>query len=273
MLAALREAHVESVVKKFSGYTGEQLTAEQAMGPLISCLSANMEAYCHALAAWGCKRVGHENTGNSPTLARRLAFLRGAARQFGGKFVDYQSANLGDAATMFSRQNFLYPASSKYILDNSYDAFAGAGVNWLWKDYVLWHLAGVDVFYNEQGIDLFWKPGGQAAGDNNPVQLSPKGKVAEAVQDLAASTARHASDAGRVPAGRVARLGAGAVRPGAFGLDPQSNPAVLMPGRHEAAIRGWFDVARTIPPPKRRTNRRPASARRTSTGCSATCST
>ena len=35
------------------------------------------------------------------------------------------------------------------------DAFAGAGMNWLWKDYLLWHLAGVSAFYNEQGVDLY----------------------------------------------------------------------------------------------------------------------
>ena len=83
--------------------------------------------------------------------------------------ADYQSANLGDSATMFSREAFFYPASSRYVLDNQYDAWAGAGVNWLLKDYLLFHLAGVDAFYNEQGVDIFWKPGGNSAGDAFPV--------------------------------------------------------------------------------------------------------
>ena len=120
VLAALRDAHTLSVVKKFTDYYGQPVSAAEAWAPVMSCLSGNNEAYCHALLNWGCKQIGHENTGNSPTLARRLAFLRGAARQFGAKLADYQSANLGDAATMFSRQAFLYPASSKNILDNSY---------------------------------------------------------------------------------------------------------------------------------------------------------
>ena len=70
-------------------------------------------------------------------------------------------------------------SKSAFGLDNSYDAWAGAGVSWLLRDYLLFGLAGCDVFYNEQGVDLFWKPGGGAAGDSFPVQLSPKGKVAQ----------------------------------------------------------------------------------------------
>src|SRR5262249_7069362 len=83
ILAAMRELYTQAVVRKFSGYLGRTLTPDEAWAPVISCLSAGMEAYAHALCAWGVRRIGHENTGNSPTLARRLAFLRGAARQFG----------------------------------------------------------------------------------------------------------------------------------------------------------------------------------------------
>ncbi|HEV8605030.1 MAG TPA: hypothetical protein VGQ99_06670 [Tepidisphaeraceae bacterium] len=244
ILAAWKEVYTLSVVKKFSDYYGQPVSEDEAWAPLISCLSANNEAFCHAIMNWGARQIGHENTGNSPTLARRLAFLRGAARQFNGRFVDYQSANLGDAATMFSRQNFIYPANSKYILDNSYDAFAGAGVTWLLKDYLLWHMAGVDAFYNEQGIDMFWKPGGIAAGDNFPVQLSPKGKVAETVLNLAE---KHPRGVQYTPVAFLLDEAHGwsqeRFSPGSFGMDPQNNPAVLTPGAHEAGIRGWMDVA------------------------------
>jgi len=244
VLAALKDVHTAATVEKFSTLYGRPLTPAEAWAKTISCLSANNEAYAHALAEWGCHRVGHENTGNSPTLARRLAFLRGAARQFGAKLVDYQSINLGDSATMFSREAFFYPGSSRYVLDNQYDVWAGAGVNWLLKDYLLFHLAGVDAFYNEQGVDLFWKPGGNSAGDAFPVQLSPKGKTAEAVMTLAA---RHPRGTQYTPVAFLLDPAHGYSQerftPGAFALDPQLNPTVLTPGRHEAAIRGWFDVA------------------------------
>lgn len=258
VLAALREVHTAATIKKFSDYYGAPVGAPEAWAPVVSCLSANSEAFTHALGAWGVRRIGHENTGNSPTLARRLAFLRGAARQFGTGIVDYQSANLGDAATMFSREAFFYPASSRYILDNQYDAWAGAGTNWLLKDYLLWHLAGADAFYNEQGVDIFWKPGGSSAGDAFPVQLSPKGKVAEAVQRVAAN---HPRGVQYTPVAFLLDQAHGwsqeRFQPGAFGLDPQLNPTLLTPGRHEAGLRGWFDIA-YYPAPE--TQNEPASA-------------
>ncbi|HWB03305.1 MAG TPA: hypothetical protein VG796_09795 [Verrucomicrobiales bacterium] len=256
VLAALREVHTESVVKKYSGFFGRTVSAEEAWAKNISCLSANMEAFAHALPAWGEKFPGHENTGNSPTLARRVAFMRGAARQVGCGFADYQSCNLGDSATMFSRESYFFPASSRYILDNSYYAFSGAGVTWLWKDYVLFHFGGVSTFYNEQGIDLFWKPGGNAAGDDAPVQLSPKGKIVEAAMRLARD---HARGTQVTPVAFLLDEAHGwsqeRFEPGAFALTPSWNPAVLTPGKHEAALRGWFDVA-YFPAPE--TQNRPA---------------
>lgn len=244
VLAALRDVYSGAVVKKFTDYYGIPVDASDAWAPVISCLSANMEAYAHALGAWGEKRIGHEGTGNSPTLARRLAFLRGAARQFGAQVVDYQSANLGDASMTLARSDLFYPASSRYILDNQYDAWSGAGINWVLKDYLLFHLAGADAFYHEEGHDLFWKPGGGSAGDNFPVQLSPRGRVTEPALHLAQT---HPRGTQITPVAFLLDEAHGWAQerftPGAFGLDPQWNPAVLTPGRHEAGIRAWFDVA------------------------------
>lgn len=258
ILEALRAMHTASVVKKFSDYFGRTVTREEAWEYVISCLSANMESFAHALCHWGVRRLGHENTGNSPTLARRLAFMRGAARQFGAKFFNYQSCNLGDSATMFSRQAFFYPASSKYILDNSYDAWAGAGHHWLLKDYLLWYLAGVDGYYNEQGVDMYWKPGGIAAGDDFPLQLSPKGRTAEAVINLVKDRPRGNQF---TPVAILLDEAHGwsqeRFNPGAWAMHWDANPALLRPGKHEASIRGVFDIA-YFPAPE--TQNEPASA-------------
>ncbi len=242
VLDVLQVENAKATFAKFRDVFGED--DANPWSEVVSCLSANAETYVHSLCDWGTKRIGHENTGNSPSLARRLAFLRGAARQFGARIVDYQSCNLGDSASMFSRESYFYPGSSRYVLDNQYDVWAGAGMNWLYKDYVLWWLAGADAFYNEQGVDLFWKPGGGVAGDGFPVQLSPKGKVAEAAIRLAREHPRGEQYA---PIAFLLDQAHGwsqeRMQPGGFGLDPKLNPAVLAPGPHEASIRGWFDIA------------------------------
>ena len=244
VLAALRDAHERATAKKFSTYLGVDLSPREAFAMDIPCLSGNMEAYAHALADWGVKRIGHENTANSPTLARRLAFLRGAARQFEARICDYQSCNLGDASNIFSRQASFWPGSSRYILDNSYDVWAGAGLNWVLKDYLLFWLAGADAFYHEEGNDIYWKPGGIAAGDEFPVALSPRGRVTEAVMKLMQS---HRIGTQITPIAFLLDEAHGwsqeRFSPASFALDREKNPAVLTPGLHEAAIRGWFDIA------------------------------
>jgi hypothetical protein len=244
VLAALRQIHTEAVQKAFSGYYGAPVTAEAAWAQDIPCLSANNEAFAHALCDWGVKHLGHEGSGNSPTLARRLAFLRGAARQFGAHVVDYQSCNLGDASSSMDRSDLFYPASSRYVLDNQYDIWSGAGMNWLWKDYTLFEMAGAEAIYHEEGMDVFWKPGGGAAGDNFPVQLSPKGRVDEAAQHTVES---HPRGTQYTPVAFLLDEAHGWSQErftnGSFGLDPVLNPTLLTPGRHEASIRGWFDVA------------------------------
>jgi hypothetical protein len=259
ILAALRELYSAAAVKKFSEFYGAPVSAEEAWAPVVSCLSADMEAYSHALLNWGERRLGHEGTGNSPTLARRLAFMRGAARQFGGQIVDYQSANLGDASMTLARSDLLYPATSRYVLDNQYDIWSGAGINWVLKDYLLFHLAGADAFYHEEGHDLFWKPGGGAAGDGFPVQLSPRGRVTDAVQRLVQA---HPRGVQYTPVAFLLDEAHGWAQehfgfPTAFDLDPAWNPGLLTPGPHEAGIRGWFDVA-YYPAPE--TQNEPASA-------------
>ncbi|HET6248886.1 MAG TPA: hypothetical protein VFE47_14410 [Tepidisphaeraceae bacterium] len=244
VLAALRDAHTAATIKKFSDYAGAPLSAEQAWEKVIPCLSAGNEAFTHALAEWGVKRIGHESCGNEPCLARSLAFIRGAARQFHAGIVDYQSCNLGDASTIFSRESQMYPASARYIFDNQYDAWAGAGINWVLKDYLLFHEAGADAFYHEEGQDIFWKPGGNSAGDDFPISLSPRGRVTQAFMNLVRS---HPRASQYTPIAFLLDPAHGysqqAFQVGAFGLDPTLNPAVLTPGRHEESIQGWLDVA------------------------------
>ena len=259
VLAALREANTAAVVKKFSGYAARTLTPEQAWAPVISCLSANIEAYAHALAAWGCRHIGHENTGNSPTLARRLAFLRGAARQFGAKVADYQSCNLGDSATMFSREAFFYPASQPLRprqpvrrLGRRRRQLGAQGLppvppgrrRRLLQRGGRRHLLEARRQLRRRRLPRPALPQGQGdRGGHEPRSQAPRGVAVHA---------------GRLPAGRGARLGAGALHARRRSASTRSSTRrVLTPGRHEDAVRGWFDVA-YYPAPE--TQNEPATA-------------
>jgi len=244
VLQAQREVYTAGAIKKVSNYYGAPVGAEEAWSQVLSCLSGTHDSLSHALMDWGERRIGHESTGNYPVVARSLGFMRGAARQFGRGIVDYESANLGDSATTLSRSEGLYPASSRYVIDTNYDIWAGAGVNWILKDLLLFHLAGAEAIFNEEGHDMYWKPGGGVTGDTNPVQLSPRGKLTAVVQRLAQA---HPRGTQYTPVAFLLDEAHGYVRmgwyPALYGLDPSWNPALLTPGRHLASIEGWFDTA------------------------------
>jgi hypothetical protein len=43
----------------------------------IPCLSSGMTAFAHVAREWGARTVGYESSAPPPSLAMRLAFLRG----------------------------------------------------------------------------------------------------------------------------------------------------------------------------------------------------
>ena len=209
---------------------------------VIPCQSAEMTAFAHACREWGADNVGYENQAVAPSLALRLAFLRGSARQFGGLMTSYRSCNFGDAATIYSERS-LY-AHPKHVFDNYYDPFSGAGMTWYKFD--IWHayMAGVAAFYHEQGFDEFWAPGGGAAGQK-PLQLSPKGRLVE--RFLRISRDRPDRGAPYTPIAFLLDRAHGwdclSYRPSYFGLDESWNPEVLRHGRHARMLKEWFKVA------------------------------
>lgn len=210
----------------------------------IACLSTEMTAYSHLCREWGAATVGYENTAVIPGLGMRMAFLRGGARQYDGSFATYRSCNFGDAATIYAKQGYFYPAQPQYAFDNQYDLWAGAGNTWYKLD--IWHqyFSGAALFYHEQGHDEIWQPGGPSAG-LKPLQLSPKGILVDQFLRLT----REHPDRG-VPYTPIAFLldqahgwEPNGYQPGAFGKAPAENPAVLTPGKHERMLKEWFKVA------------------------------
>lgn len=157
---------------------GADWPAGGAYREVIPCQSIAMTAFAPLCYAWGARTVGYESAAiTSGLLGLRMAFLRGAARQYGGLTATYRSCNFGDASTLFSEaQSYTKPRN---ILDNFYGVYSGAGMTWYKMD--LWHqyLSGSSFAYHEQGFDEFWMPGGTTAAGLKPVQLSPKGKLVD----------------------------------------------------------------------------------------------
>ncbi len=208
----------------------------------IPCQSSDMTAFAHAAREWGARTVGYENTTVVPSLAMRVAFLRGGARQYGGLWAAYRSCNFGDSSTIYSEQSTY--AHPKYVYDNWYDALGGAGMTWYKFD--LWHqyFSGASLFYHEQGFDEFWMPGGGST-PRKPIQLSPKGRL---VEQFLAVTRQH-PDRG-TPYTPIAFLldrahgwEPNGFQPGYFGFEPSLNPEVLGFNGHARMLKEWFQVA------------------------------
>jgi hypothetical protein len=133
----------------------------------------------------GARTVGYESCAATfGMLGMRQAFLRGAARQNGGLTATYRSCNFGDSSTLFCEtMSYTKPRN---ILDNFYGVYSGAGMTWYKMDIWYQYMAGVSMFYHEQGFDEFWMPGGGVAGLQE-IQLSPKGKLVDRFLRLTAA--------------------------------------------------------------------------------------
>jgi hypothetical protein len=140
---------------------------------MIPAQSTSSTAYAHALSAWGVKLLGIETAAVMPMWGMRIAFTRGATRQFGAAFLYYQAPNFGDTATTFTKaQNFAGP---DYFYHSRYGPTMGPSLSWYRKSYFLYYMSGASAIYLEQGGDQFFKPG----PGENPFQLNPLGRITD----------------------------------------------------------------------------------------------
>jgi hypothetical protein len=207
---------------------------------MISALDVDIASLAHTLAAWGEETLATEATANDPCYAMRFAFLRGAARQFGARWLWYQSSNFGDTSTNFATGGYLAGPETNYH-HSHYDAFSGAGLVWYRKAYLAAYMAGAAGVYLEQGHDQFFIP----SPGKNPIQLSPFGRITEELIQLAE---KH-PDRG-VPYTPIAflldeghGLHAQETDSGAFSLPADLNPDVLGYSTADASIREWLNLA------------------------------
>lgn len=171
LLEAHREFYSQALARKWREIF--QTETGPMWDKLIPAQSTSSTAFVHALGQWGVSLVGMETAAVMPMTGMRIAFTRGAARQFGGAFLYYHAPNFGDTATTFTRvQNFAGP---DYFYHSRYGPTMGPSLSWYRKSYFLYYMSGASAIYLEQGQDQFFKPG---PGDN-PFQLNPLGRITE----------------------------------------------------------------------------------------------
>ena len=171
LLEAHREFYAGALSRKWTGIFKTPLGAlwEQMM----PAQSTSSTSFAHALTDWGVRFLGMETSAVQPMTAMRIAFTRGAVRQYGGDFFYYHAPNFGDTATTFTKQqNFSGPDN---FFHTRYGPTMGPSLSWYRKSYYLYYMSGASAIYLEQGFDQFFKPG---PGDH-PFQLNPLGRITD----------------------------------------------------------------------------------------------
>ena len=164
-----RVFYTDALARKWSA------TFKTQTGPmwdrLMPAQSTSSTSFAHALTEWGVRFLGIETSAVQPMTAMRLAFTRGAVRQYGGEFFYYHAPNFGDTATTFTKQqNFAGPDN---FFHSRYGATMGPSLSWYRKSYYLYYMSGASAIYLEQGFDQFFKPG----PGEHAFQLNPLGRV------------------------------------------------------------------------------------------------
>lgn len=144
----------------------------------ISCLSTDSIALAHAFHHLGARTVGYEIDATNAHAPMRIAFERGAARQFKGAWINYASGNFGDACNYFSQQPVV-PRGAPSWFHSKYSITDGVSIAWYRKLYYLNYLGGASAIYWEQNLHNQWILPGPGT---HPVQLSPFGRVTQDFQ-------------------------------------------------------------------------------------------
>jgi hypothetical protein len=171
LLEAHRAFYTDALSRKWSAIF------KTKTGPMwekmIPAQSTSSTSFAHALSEWGVRSIGIETAAVQPMTAMRLAFNRGAARQYGGNVFYYHAPNFGDSATVFTKQ--LSYAGPDNFFHSRYGATMGPSLSWYRKSYYLYYMSGASAIYLEQGFDQFFKPG----PGEHPFQLNPLGRITE----------------------------------------------------------------------------------------------
>jgi hypothetical protein len=92
----------------------------------IACLSCDSIALAHQFSEMGARTVAYELDATNLHAPMRIAFMRGAARQYGCAWLNYASGNFGDACNYFY-QNPVVPRGAPSWWHSKYAVTDGVG--------------------------------------------------------------------------------------------------------------------------------------------------
>jgi hypothetical protein len=175
-------AALASLLRKRQGEQWSQIyktrVAEDHWQKGIPCLSVDSIALSHFFHEMGSRVVGYEEDSTNYHVPMRIAFERGAARQYGGAWLNYASGNFGDACNYFTQQPQV-PRGAKSWYHSKYAVTDGVTAGWYRKLYYLNYLGGASAIFWEQSLLNQWILPGPGT---HPIQLSPFGRATEDFQ-------------------------------------------------------------------------------------------
>lgn len=184
-LGKTRREHVDALAKLLRKQQSEAWTKmyktevpEDYWSKGIPCLSSDSIALAHLFREAGSNVVGYEEDSTNVHVPMRIAFERGAARQYGGAWINYASGNFGDACNYFTKEPTV-PRGAPSWFHSKYAVTDGVSVGWYRKMYYLNYLGGASAIFWEQGLGNQWMVPGPG---EHPVQLSPFGRATEDFQ-------------------------------------------------------------------------------------------
>jgi len=125
---------------------------------VILCSSVGTLSNIHRLAEAGGQVLGTESAAAMPYMPLQAAFARGAARQYGRRWMWYYGASFGDAIRTFTKEG-------QYILDlegmkiDNKNATIGPSLPHIRRVLLHSYLQGASLFYPEQGYNLIGSDG------------------------------------------------------------------------------------------------------------------
>lgn len=144
----------------------------------IACLSCESITLAHQLHEDGCDVVGYEEDSTNVHVPMRIAFERGAARQYDGGWLNYASGNFGDACNYFTQNPIVNRGAGSWF-HSKYAVTDGVTMTWYRKMYYLNYLSGSGAIFWEQGLGNQWILPGPGT---HPIQLSPFGRATQDFQ-------------------------------------------------------------------------------------------